>query len=176
MFTEASINEETSQLTSQFSSVAQLCPTLCDPMGCSMPGSPRLLDFSFFLFVLQNGKSRQMQWQQLITYRCSGNCAWYFSTVDTHHGRKCGNYRRGIIQTTIFSKQIWESEHFSLKSYSWSSIFTSNANWCGLKIRYSMSLKNVDGEAATCYLKRIFSFLKKDCTNKDLKFVKGCVC
>ena len=25
---------------SQFSSVAQLCPTLCDPMECSMPGSP----------------------------------------------------------------------------------------------------------------------------------------
>ena len=24
----------------QFSSVAQLCPTLCDPMNCSMPGSP----------------------------------------------------------------------------------------------------------------------------------------
>ena len=22
----------------QFSSVAQLCPTLCDPMNCSMPG------------------------------------------------------------------------------------------------------------------------------------------
>ena len=24
----------------QFSSVAQLCPTLCDPMDCSMPGVP----------------------------------------------------------------------------------------------------------------------------------------
>ena len=24
----------------QFSSVAQLCPTLCDPMNCSMPGFP----------------------------------------------------------------------------------------------------------------------------------------
>ena len=23
-----------------FSSVAQLCPTLCDPMNCSMPGLP----------------------------------------------------------------------------------------------------------------------------------------
>ena len=28
------------QLTSQFSSVAQLCTTLCDPMDCSMPGFP----------------------------------------------------------------------------------------------------------------------------------------
>ena len=26
----------------QFSSVAQLCPTLCDPMECSMPGFPVL--------------------------------------------------------------------------------------------------------------------------------------
>ena len=25
---------------SQFSSVAQLCPTLCEPMDCSMPGFP----------------------------------------------------------------------------------------------------------------------------------------
>ena len=24
----------------QFSSVAQLCPTLCDPMNCSTPGLP----------------------------------------------------------------------------------------------------------------------------------------
>ena len=24
----------------EFSSVAQLCPTLCDPMDCSMPGFP----------------------------------------------------------------------------------------------------------------------------------------
>ena len=33
----------------QFSSVAQSCPTLCDPMNCSMPGLPvhhRLLEFT----------------------------------------------------------------------------------------------------------------------------------
>ena len=28
------------QLNSQFRSVAQLCPTLCDPMNCSTPGFP----------------------------------------------------------------------------------------------------------------------------------------
>ena len=27
----------------QFSSAAQLCPTLCDPMDCNMPGFPVLL-------------------------------------------------------------------------------------------------------------------------------------
>ena len=26
----------------QFSSVTKLCPTVCDPMNCSMPGSPVL--------------------------------------------------------------------------------------------------------------------------------------
>ena len=33
----------------QFSSVAQSCPTLCDPMNCSMPGLPvhhQLLEFT----------------------------------------------------------------------------------------------------------------------------------
>ena len=33
----------------QFSSVAQSCPTLCDPMNCSMPGHPvdhHLLEFT----------------------------------------------------------------------------------------------------------------------------------
>ena len=33
----------------QFSSVAQLCPTLCDPMNCSMPGLSvyhQLLEFT----------------------------------------------------------------------------------------------------------------------------------
>ena len=33
----------------QFSSAAQLCPTLCDPMDCSMPGLPvhhQLLEFT----------------------------------------------------------------------------------------------------------------------------------
>ena len=29
-----------SRVYNQFSSVAQLCPTLCDPMDCSMPGFP----------------------------------------------------------------------------------------------------------------------------------------
>ena len=36
-------------LSVQFSSVAQSCPTLCDPMNCSMPGLPvhhQLLEFT----------------------------------------------------------------------------------------------------------------------------------
>ena len=39
----------------QFSSVAQLCPTLCDPMGCNMPGLPvyhQLLYFSIIDFFV----------------------------------------------------------------------------------------------------------------------------
>ena len=36
-----------SVLVSQFSSVAQSCPTLCDPMDCSTPG------FLVFLYLLE---------------------------------------------------------------------------------------------------------------------------
>ena len=36
----------------QFSSVAQLCPTLCDPMDCSMPGFPIPHQFPEFAQVL----------------------------------------------------------------------------------------------------------------------------
>ena len=38
-----------SKVSFQFSSVAQSCPTLCDPMNCSMPGLPvhhQLLEFT----------------------------------------------------------------------------------------------------------------------------------
>ena len=41
-------------VTSQFSSVAQSCPTLCDPMNCSMPGLPvhhQLLEFTQLMFI-----------------------------------------------------------------------------------------------------------------------------
>ena len=37
------------EMNFQFSSVAQLCPTLCDPMDCSKPGLPvhhQLLEFT----------------------------------------------------------------------------------------------------------------------------------
>ena len=37
---EKSLNSDGSLITLQFSSVAQLCLTLCDPMDCSMPGLP----------------------------------------------------------------------------------------------------------------------------------------
>ena len=45
----AAICLETIVLTVQFSSVAQSCPTLCDPMDCSTPGLPvhhQLLEFT----------------------------------------------------------------------------------------------------------------------------------
>ena len=34
------INAETQDAYVQFSSVAQLCPTFCNPMDCSTPGLP----------------------------------------------------------------------------------------------------------------------------------------
>ena len=41
---------------SQFSSVAQSCPTLCDPMNCSMPGN-ELLIAKFRLKLKKVGKT-----------------------------------------------------------------------------------------------------------------------
>ena len=35
-----SLTEKSDRLQSQYSSVAQSCPTLCDPMNCCMPGLP----------------------------------------------------------------------------------------------------------------------------------------
>ena len=45
--------EDPTQLSVQFSSVTQLCPTLCDPMDCSLPGIPSM------------GFSRQEYWNGL---------------------------------------------------------------------------------------------------------------
>ena len=38
--TSATWGQTITKLSVQFSSVAQLCPTLCDPMNCSTPGLP----------------------------------------------------------------------------------------------------------------------------------------
>ena len=47
--TSATWGQTITKLSVQFSSVAQLCPTLCDPMNCSTPGLPvhhHLLEFT----------------------------------------------------------------------------------------------------------------------------------
>ena len=44
----------------QFSSVAQLCPTLCDPMDCSTPGFPVITN-SQNLFKLMSIESVFLQ-------------------------------------------------------------------------------------------------------------------
>ena len=43
----------------QFSSVAQLCPTLCDPMDCSMPGFPVHHQLPEFTYVHRVGDAIQ---------------------------------------------------------------------------------------------------------------------
>ena len=37
---ESDRTEHNAHISVQFNSVAQLCPTLCDPMNCSLPGLP----------------------------------------------------------------------------------------------------------------------------------------
>lgn len=55
-----------------------------------------------------------MQQQQPCTYRCGGNGARYFSSVDAHHGGKGRNDSRRIVQAAVLSEQIWESEGVSV--------------------------------------------------------------
>ena len=40
LFTKSSFNSPASTISLKFSSVAQSCPTLCNPMNCSTPGLP----------------------------------------------------------------------------------------------------------------------------------------
>ena len=47
--TEYDLDSSTAPIQHQFSSIAQSCPTLCDPMNCSTPGLPvhhQLLEFT----------------------------------------------------------------------------------------------------------------------------------
>ena len=76
-------------LSVQFSSVTQLCPTLCDPMNCSMPGLPvhhQLLEFTQTLvhrvgdaihsigYVLILLMFSLLVWNVLVW--CSPSCLW----------------------------------------------------------------------------------------------------
>jgi len=54
----------------QFSSVAQSCPTLCDPIDCSMPGLPvhhQLLEFTQTKGGRRRRGRQRMRWLDGIT-------------------------------------------------------------------------------------------------------------
>ena len=62
------------QLPTQFSSVAQLCLALCDPMDCSMPGFPvhlyQMLFLSlFYKFVIVKNKQTRTQFLYTIIHK-----------------------------------------------------------------------------------------------------------
>ena len=59
------------------SEVAQLCPTLCDPMDCSLPGSSihgifqaRVLEWVAISFSRGSSQPRDRTWVSLIVGRC----------------------------------------------------------------------------------------------------------
>ena len=57
--------------------VTQSCPTLCDPMDCSLPGSSlhgifqtRILEWVFISFSRRSSQTRDWTWVSRITDRC----------------------------------------------------------------------------------------------------------
>ena len=82
LYHKSIINKVAFRILFQFSSVAQLCLALCDPMDRSMPGFPvhlyQMLFLSlFYKFVIVKNKQTRTQFlytiihKQLITWPCS---------------------------------------------------------------------------------------------------------
>ena len=65
----------TSSLIDEWSEVAQSCPTLCDPMDCSLPGSiheifqARILEWVAISFSRGSSRSREWTWVSRISGR-----------------------------------------------------------------------------------------------------------
>ena len=80
----------------QFSSVAQLCPTLCDPMNCSMPGLPVHHQLPEFTETHVHRDSDAIQpshpsgMSQCTSFECPVSCielglAIYFTSLRSSH-------------------------------------------------------------------------------------------
>ena len=65
------------EYTESESEVAQLCPTLCDPMDCSLPGisvhgvfQARVLEWVAIAFSRGSSQPRDQTWVSCIVGRC----------------------------------------------------------------------------------------------------------
>ena len=134
-----------------FSSVAQSCPTLCDPMNRSTPGLPvhhQLLEFTqthvhqclknskFRLFIclpFQDYLSLLKLW--IAGFSAKGKTHWYGASFveGVHLGLGRDNHRFPFLAHWVLCQQIWEGEyqeawfvHFFKSAYNW--IFYPNGN------------------------------------------------
>ena len=95
----------------QFSSVAQSCPTLCDPVDCSLPGSS-----AHGIFQASKGDAFQSslchetdskttawvtQWRSTMGWKEPGHAAGGEQRVSTDAGRDWGQEEKGTTENEM---------------------------------------------------------------------------
>ena len=105
-----------SSLEVKWSEVAQSCPTLCDPMDCSLPGSSvhgifqaRVLEWVAISF--SRGSSRPRDWTQVSHTAGRGFTVWAPRDIIIH-------FKKYLMAFLDFTIHIYKSSESTFKHYS----------------------------------------------------------
>ena len=100
----------------KWSEVAQSCPTLCDPMDCSLPGSfvhgifqARVLEWVAISF--SRGSSRPRDWTQVSHIAGRGFTVWAPRDIIIH-------FKKYLMAFLDFTIHIYKSSESTFKHYS----------------------------------------------------------
>ena len=111
---------------SQFSSVAQSCPTLCDPMNRSTPGLPvhhKLLEFTLYSPTKDNTLASSFENYRYINIHMQVACfqiSWVFMCVivethgKTHHSKKLADCHLNLLCHFVLKWAMHERSQNSL--------------------------------------------------------------
>ena len=99
----------------RFSSIAQLCPTLCDPMDCSLPGS--LVHGIFQAWILEwvaIAFSRESSWpgDQTGVPRTADRLFTVWATREGKHKYSCWFTIKELYRTLTFSEVVIKLNNF----------------------------------------------------------------
>ena len=105
------------QLRSQFSSVAQLCLTLCDLMDCSTPGFPvhhQLLELTHVHWVsdaIQPSYTLVPFSSCLQSFSASGSfqMSQFFTSEDLRENHYCKPLLGSLVENVLYSIKMWLS-------------------------------------------------------------------